>query len=256
MSYDNIRQDLISLGYKGLLQSFDELSEIQNLSMDFKKLFAQMIKAEVSHRQARSLAYRLDLARLPQIKLLDDFELDDLPFDQDKIDELSCFNFIHSKENILLVGSSGTGKTHLALALGFKAINNGFRTKYYRFSELATELMLMNSKDQFKPFIERLKRFDLLIIDELGYLPIDVNAGSFLFELFAACYEATAIIISTHLAFDEWGELFGNKKSTKAIIDRITHHCQILETGNKSWRLKAATKNKEEKEKKATKAKM
>ena len=254
MLHNNIRQDLISLGYKGLLQSFDEISEIQKPSMDFQKLFAQMIKAEVSHRQARSLAYRLDLARLPQIKLLDDFELDDLSFDQDKIDKLSSFDFIHSKENILLIGSSGTGKTHLALALGFKAINNGFRTKYYRFSDLAKELMLMNSRNQLKPLIERLKRFDLLIIDELGYLPVDVNAGSLLFELFGACYETTAIIINTHLEFNEWDELFGNKKSTKAIIDRITHHCQILETGNKSWRLKEATKKKEEE--KTTKAKM
>ena len=137
-----------------------------------------------------------------------------------------------------VMGSSGTGKTHLSLVLAHQALLNNFRIKFYFFSDLARHLIYAKEHRYEQNFIARLQRFHLLIIDELGYLPIEQQAGALLFELFSKLYEKTSLIITTHLTFDEWASLFGNPKSSKAIIDRITHHCTILETGNKSWRLK------------------
>ena len=245
MLTEEIRTDLEKLGYKGMLQSFIESVEIKSLSTQFQQIFKQIIKAEVSHRASRSLTYRLDLAKLPQIKTFEKFDLTNLPINQEKLDELRQFAFIMNRENILLVGDSGTGKTHLALALAYEAITKNYRIKYYRFSDLAKNILNAYKQGYEKSLIEKLKRFDLLIIDELGYLPIDQNAEGLLFELFSMLYETTSLIITTHLTFDEWSNIFGNKKTTKAIIDRITHHCQVIQTGNKSWRLKSALKNKQ-----------
>jgi DNA replication protein DnaC len=247
MLSEEIRADLTKLGYKGMLKSFNENGELKELSTQFQQTFKQVIKAEVSYREARSLIYRLELAKLPQIKTFDQLDLTNLLINQGRFDELKQFAFIEQRENILLIGASGTGKTHIAIALGYEAIRNGYRVKHYRFSDLAKELLNANQNGCDNSLFEKLKRFDLLIIDELGYLPIDKNAGKLLFELFSMLYEATSLIITTHLSFDEWDDIFGNKKSTKAIIDRITHHCQIIETGNKSWRLKTAIEDNENK---------
>ena len=124
------------------------------------------------------------------------------------------------------------------LRLTHKALIDSFKVKFYLFSDLARQLLQAKENRYEQSFMERLKRFHLLVIDELGYLPIDQQAGALLFELFSKLYETTSLIITTHLTFDEWAPLFGNAKASKAIIDRITHHCVILETGNKSWRLK------------------
>ena len=150
---------------------------------------------------------------------------------------MTC-HFIHQKQNLLLIGGSGTGKTHISLALAHQALQKDCRVKFYFFSDLARHLIYAKERKYEQNFIASLQRFHLLIIDELGYLPVDQQAGALLFELFSKLYEKTSLIITTHLTFDEWTTLFGNPKSSKAMIDRITHHCTILETGHKSWRLK------------------
>ena len=125
------------------------------------------------------------------------------------------------------------------------ALQNNYRIRFYKFAELARALIIAQSHNCETAFMAKLQRFDLLVIDELGYVPIDSKASPLLFELFSNLYEKVSTIITTHLTFDEWSNIFGNIKATKAIIDRFTHHCLVLETGNKSWRLKEgkSTKN-------------
>lgn len=249
MLHEKIRFDLTTLGYKGMLQSFEENLELKTLSSSFQQSLHRIIQAEVSHRSSRSLAYRLDLAKLPQIKTLEQFDLNNVSFDPEKLTTLCQYDFIQRAENILIIGGSGTGKTHIALSLGYGAIQQRYRVKFYRFSDLAKQLQTAKQSHRLDNLITILCHFDLFIIDELGYLPVDQSAGELLFELFTKLYETTSVMITTHLSFDEWDTIFGNKKSTKAIIDRLTHHCHILETGNKSWRLKSTMENQQQQNK-------
>jgi DNA replication protein DnaC len=239
MQYENLRPLLKELRFNGMLAHLDEsmaLSEIKKMTAI--ELVQHLLEVEAAHRQTRSLVYRLTLARLPQVKSLEHFDWSNTPIQQEKFSSLTNCQFIEQKQNLLLIGGSGTGKSHIALALAHKALTDSFKVKFYLFSDLARQLLQAKENRYEQSFMERLKRFHLLVIDELGYLPIDQQAGALLFELFSKLYETTSLIITTHLTFDEWAPLFGNAKASKAIIDRITHHCVILETGNKSWRLK------------------
>ena len=239
MSYDTLRPLLEKLNFKGMLAHLDELVSLDQIKpISDIGLFKKLLEMEIAHRQTRSLAYRQELARLPHIKSLENFDWSHTPLQKDKIDHLMACHFIHQKENLLLIGGSGTGKTHLSLALAHQALQKDCRVKFYFFSDLARHLIYARERKYEQNLMASSQRFHLLIIDELGYLPVDQQAGALLFELFSKLYEKTSLIITTHLTFDEWTPLFGNAKSSKAMIDRITHHCTILETGHKSWRLK------------------
>ena len=238
MLHNEIRTQLTMLGFKGMLQAYNEVNELSSQNSQWLDSFKKLLEAEITHRQTRSFMYRLGLARLPQIKTLETFKVESLSFDQSTLEQLSKCDFIKNNENVLLIGGSGTGKTHIALALAHAALQHKYRIKFYRFSQLARELSQAQEHGYDGALMRRLQNFHLLVIDELGYLPIDQKAGALLFELFSALYEKTPIIITTHLSFEEWDDIFGNKKSTKAMIDRLTHHCKILQTGNESWRLK------------------
>jgi len=238
MIHDAIKTQLTQLGFKGMLQAYKETRELSPQDLQHLDVFKQWLEAEITYRKTRSFMYRLKLAKLPQIKTLESFQTEALSFDLTTLTQLSQGHFIKNNENILLVGGSGTGKTHIALALAHSALQQHYRIRFYKFSQLARALSQAQAHGYEGALMRRLQNFHLLIIDELGYLPIDQKAGALLFELFSALYEKVSVIITTHLTFEEWGDIFGNKKSTKAMIDRLTHHCKILQTGNQSWRLK------------------
>ena len=245
MQHEHLQGLLKSLRFNGMLTQFDELVEVCELQkLTGIELLQRFLEVEVAYRQTRSLLYRLELARLPQIKSLDNFDWCNTPIQQEQLTSLMQCQFIAQKQNLLLVGGSGTGKTHIALALAHAALQKEYRVKFYRFTDLARSLLHAKEHRYEAGFMNRLQHFHMLVIDELGYLPIDQQASSLLFELFSKFYEQTSLIITTHLTFDEWVPLFGNAKTSKAIIDRITHHCTILETGNKSWRLKEGSMSK------------
>lgn len=244
MQYESLRPLLKGLRFKGMLAHLDEIMTISDIKqMSGIELIRQLLEIEVSYRQTRSLIYRLELARLPQIKSLDHFDCSNIPIQQEKLQDLLTCHFVVQRQNLLLIGGSGTGKSHIALALAHEALQKNFRIKFYSFGDLARQLLHAKEHHYEQNFMARLQRFHLLVIDELGYLPIDQQAGSLMFELFSKLYEKTSLILTTHLTFDEWAPLFGNPKTSKAMIDRITHHCMILETGNKSWRLKEGAMN-------------
>jgi DNA replication protein DnaC len=230
---------LKTLRFNGMLSQFDEIMEAAEIKkLNGIELMQQFLETEIAYRQTRTLRYRLDMARLPQVKSLDNFDCSELPIQKEQLIALTECQFITEKSNLLLIGGSGSGKTHIALAIAYAALQKLYRVKFYLFGDLARLLLQAKEHRYEANFMARLERYRVLVIDEMGYVPIDPQAGPLLFELFSKLYEKTSLIITTHLTFDEWAPLFGGAKSSKAIIDRVTHHCKILETGNVSWRLK------------------
>lgn len=191
----------------------------------------ELLEVEKEYKKSRSLNYRLHLAKFPTIKLLADTKQATL------VANIEMKEIIARRENIMFIGSSGSGKTHLATGLGYQAIENGYRVKFYTLNDLATQLLNARQHNYELQFMQMIRRFQLLVIDELGYVPIKSEASPLLFELFSKLYEQVSLLITTHLRFEEWGNMFGDAKATKAIIDRLTHHCKIIETGNKSFRV-------------------
>jgi DNA replication protein DnaC len=226
----------------GMHAHFVEILETNQIKMHELNFLKRLLEIERAERENRSFHYRLKLAKMPQVKTLENFDFNNVPLKSDVLQKLIECHFIKEKLNILLIGGSGTGKTHLSLSLAYGALLKNYRIKFYAFNDLARSLLKAKAHHYEANLMQHLERFQLLVIDEMGYLPIEPQAGSLLFELFSKLYERTSLILSTHLTFDEWGNLFGNTKSSKAIIDRLTHHCVVLDTGQSSWRLKEGRK--------------
>ena len=228
-----------------MLSQLSEIMEIAQIKQTSGlELMQQFLETEIAYRETRSLNYRLDVAKLPQLKSLDNFDCYENPIQQTDLDDLLKCEFITNQSNVLLIGGTGTGKTHIALAIAYAALQKLHRVKFYLFADLARHLLKAKEHRYEASLIARLQRFELLIIDDMGYLPVDQQAGSLLFELFSKMYEKSSLIIATHLTFDEWEPLFGGQKASKVIVDRITHHCKIIETGNSSWRVKEGNNTK------------
>jgi DNA replication protein DnaC len=229
-------QDLIllldKLGLAGMKMQLTESSNLTNeaLTKSVYDVLKKLLEAECEYKKSRSLRYRLQLAKFPTIKLLSDTCQAKL------VENIDIQKVIDNHQNIMLIGGSGSAKTHLAIALAFTAIEKSYRVRFYTLNELATQLLNASTHNYESKFIDSVKRFHLMVVDELGYVPIKAEARFLLFELFAKLYEQSSLIITTHLRFEEWGDIFGNAKATKVIIDRLTHHCHIIETGNKSFR--------------------
>lgn len=239
---EKLLQLLNALNYKGMLEHiYDVIESAEKDNSSWKEVICKLLEIEISYRKTRSLMYRLKVARLPQIKTIENFDIDASALEEKTLNSLLTCDYIKNAENLLLIGGTGTGKSHIALALAYVALHNNFKVRFFKFSELARKLINAQEHRYEANLMAHLQRFNLLVIDELGYMPIDEKAGPLLFELFSNCYEKVAIIITTHLGFNEWDGIFGNLKSTKVVIDRLTHHCKIIETGNTSWRLKQNT---------------
>lgn len=223
---------LDKLGLTGMKTHLPEIMNLTNgQSTDgIYTILTRLLEVECEYKKSRSLHYRLRLAKLPTIKLLSETSQAKL------VEDIDIRKVIDNHKNIMLIGGAGSAKTHLAIGLAFAAIERSYRVRFYTLNELATQLLRARMHNYEINFMDSVKRFDLIVIDELGYVPIKPESGPLLFELFAKLYEQSSIIITTHLRFEEWGEIFGNAKATKAIIDRLTHHCKIIETGNKSFR--------------------
>ena len=210
---------------------------------DYIRYLFQLSELELLERQARSIQRRIKQARFPVVKSLDSFDFSVLPsLNKPLVLELARGEYIERYANIIALGNSGTGKTHVALGLGLAACQQGLSVGFTTAAALVNDLIEARDEKQLKRLQKQLLNYKLLIIDELGFVPLSKTGAELLFEIIGSRYERGSIIITSNLPFDEWTEIFGSERLTGALLDRLTHHVHILEMNGESYRLAQSQK--------------
>lgn len=220
---------------------------------DYQTYLLRLAERELIEREQRTTERRIKAARFPVIKTMDAFDFKAQPgINKSLVLELARCEYIDRKENILFIGNPGTGKTHLSVALGYIACTRGYRVRYFSATRLVTELLERREERNLERFQKQLERLDVIVLDELGYIPFTKAGAELLFDVVSRAYERTSMIVSTNLPFEEWTEVLGSQRLTGALLDRLTHRVHILEANGQSYRFRES-KNRMKKKKNTSK---
>lgn len=208
---------------------------------DYPTYLLRLVERELLDRERRAAERRVKHARFPVVKTLDTFDFSAQPsINEVLIRELMRGEYLDHRENILLIGNSGTGKTHLACALAFAACSQGRRVRFHTVTGLVTELLECREDRRLQRMHRQLDRLQLLVLDELGYVPFSKAGAELLFDVVSRAYEHHSLMITTNLPFEQWTEVLGSERLTGALLDRLTHRVHIIEANGESYRLKQA----------------
>jgi len=207
--------------------------------VDFPRFLLRLTELELLDRERRATERRIQQAHFPVVKSLDTFEFSAIPsLNKALVLELARSEFLLRRENVLLLGNSGTGKTHLALALGLSACQRGHRVRFTTAAAMVHELLEAKDEKRLLRYQKQMASYELLIVDELGFVPLSKSGAELLFEVFSQRYERGSTLVTSNLPFQEWTEVLGSERLTGALLDRLTHHVHILEMNGESYRLK------------------
>jgi DNA replication protein DnaC len=235
-----LEHHLKALRLPTFLREYDKVArQCAAEDVDYPRYLLRMSELELLDRERRATERRVRQAKFPVVKSLDSFDFLAIPsLNKAMVLELVRFEFLLRRENVLLLGNSGTGKTHIALALGLTACQRGHRVRFTTAAALVHELMEARGEKKLLRYQKQIAGYELLIVDELGFVPLSKTGAELLFEVFSQRYERTSTLVTSNLPFQEWTEILGSERLTGALLDRLTHHVHILEMNGDSYRLK------------------
>ena len=235
-----LEHHLKALRLPTMLREYGKLAEVcRQERVDYQTYLLRLAERELADREVRSAERRVKAAKFPVLKTMETFDFDAQPsINRQLVLELARGDYLDGRENVLLCGNSGTGKTHLATALAHAACRQGRRVRFYTCTGLVTELLEKREEQGLDRLLGQLERHQLLVLDELGYVPFSKAGSELLFEVVSRAYERTSLIVTTNLPFEQWTEVMGSERLTGALLDRLTHHVHILEANGESYRLR------------------
>jgi DNA replication protein DnaC len=238
--YEKLMADLKSLRLPAMAEMLDSYAkQAASSSMSYVDFLGGLVSEEVIRKEQRSVQNRIKSARFPVLKSLDDFDYAFQPsIDRKKVGELSNLRFIDNKENILFLGPSGVGKTHLAIGLGIRACESGYKVLFTTLNDMVSVLMASIADNSFPSKLRQFVQPSLLIVDEVGYLPVSKEGANFLFQVVAKRYETGSIILTSNKSFADWGEILGDSVIAAAVLDRLLHHSTVFNVRGGSYRLR------------------
>jgi DNA replication protein DnaC len=220
--------------------------ECASENIDYLGFLLRLAERELAERERRACARRVKAARFPQLKSLDEFDFTAQPsLNRALILELARCEFIERRECVILLGGPGTGKTHIAIGLAAAACQRGKKVRFFRVAELLTALLEAREERVLGRLRSQLARPDVLVLDELGYVPASQTGAELLFDVISTSYEKASVIVTTNLPFERWTEVLGNERLVGATLDRLTHRCHLLEATGESYRLREATRRRQ-----------